>query len=340
MKFDALLKTDSIGEAARAAEVAERLGFSGVWTNETAHDPFLPLAAAALRTSRIKLGTSVAIAFPRSPTVTAYTAWDLAQASAGRFILGLGTQVKAHIERRFSATWDAPVERLRDYIGAVRAVWQCWQTGERLRYESTHYNLKLMTPFFSPLPLRDPAHIPPIYIAGVNRRLCTLAGGVCDGFHAHPFHSTRYLREAVLPWIEQGLSGAGRSRSAIQVSVSVFTIVGREEKREQARTEARRQLAFYASTPSYRTLLALHGWEDTGMALSRLATRGKWDEMGALITDDMLAQFTVEANSLADAATLIMQRYKGLADRVALYTPFVPGEHDAEWEAAIKAFTL
>ena len=340
MKFDALLKTDSLKQAANAAEVAERLGFSGVWTNETAHDPFLPLAAAALRTSRIELGTSVAIAFPRSPTVAAYTAWDLAQASEGRFILGLGTQVKAHIERRFSATWDAPVERLRDYIGAVRAVWHCWQTGERLRYESLHYNLKLMTPFFSPPPLPNPAHIPPVYIAGVNRQLCKLAGEVCDGFHAHPFHSTRYLGEAVLPWIEQGLAESGRSRSDFQVCVSVFTIVGQGEEREQAHTETRKQLAFYASTPSYRTLLELHGWEGTGLALSRLATRGKWDEMGALITDDMLAQFTVEADTLAAAATLIAQRYRGLADRVALYTPFVPGERDPEWEAAIAAFAL
>ena len=340
MKFDALLKTDSLKQAAHAAEVAERLGFSGVWTNETAHDPFLPLAAAALRTSRIELGTSVAIAFPRSPTVAAYTAWDLAQASGGRFILGLGTQVKAHIERRFSATWDAPVERLRDYIGAVRAVWRCWQTGERLRYESPHYNLRLMTPFFSPPPLSDPARIPPIYIAGVNRRLCRLAGEACDGFHAHPFHSIRYLSEAVLPWIEQGLSQSARSRSDFQVCVSVFTTLGQGEERERARIETRKQLAFYASTPSYRTLLALHGWEETGHALSQLATRGKWDEMGALITDDMLTQFTVEADTLAAAATLIAKRYAGMADRVALYTPFVPGERDPEWEAAIAAFGL
>jgi len=340
MKFDALLKTDSLKQAAHAAEAAERLGFSGVWTNETAHDPFLPLAAAALRTSRIELGTAVTIAFPRSPTVAAYTAWDLAQASGGRFILGLGTQVKAHIERRFSATWDAPVERLRDYIGAVRAVWRCWQTGERLRYESPHYNLRLMTPFFSPPPLSDPARIPPIYIAGVNRRLCRLAGEACDGFHAHPFHSIRYLSEAVLPWIEQGLSQSGRSRSDFQVCVSVFTTLGQGEERERARIETRKQLAFYASTPSYRTLLALHGWEEIGHALSQLATRGKWDEMGALITDDMLTQFTVEADTLAAAATLIAKRYAGMADRVALYTPFVPGERDPEWEAAIAAFAL
>jgi probable F420-dependent oxidoreductase len=340
MKFDALLKTDGLQEAAFAATKAERLGFSGVWTNETAHDPFLPLAAAALGTARIELGTSVAIAFPRSPTVTAYTAWDLARASQGRFILGLGTQVKAHIERRFFATWDAPVERLHDYIGAVRAVWQCWQTGERLRYESPHYNLRLMTPFFSPPPLPDPGQIPPIYIAGVNRRLCKLAGEVGDGFHVHPFHSTRYLREAVLPWIGEGLAESGRGRADIQVSVSVFAVVGEGEERERARADVRRQLAFYASTPSYRTLLGVHGWEDAGVELSKLATRGKWDDMGALISDEMLAQFTVEADTLGGAAALIAQRYDGLADRVAFYMPFVPGERDADWEAAIAVFGL
>ncbi|HST03244.1 MAG TPA: TIGR03617 family F420-dependent LLM class oxidoreductase [Chloroflexia bacterium] len=334
MKFDALIKSDNLREASRAVQEAERLGFKGVWTNETAHDPFLPLAPASLLTSRVQMGTAVAIAFPRSPTVTAYTAWDLAQASEGRFILGLGTQVKAHIERRFSATWDAPVERLRDYIGAVRAVWDCWQTGERLRYESPHYNLKLMTPFFSPPPLADPAHRPPIYIAGVNKGLCRLAGEVCDGFHVHPFHSIRYLREAVLPWIGEGLARSGRRRTDMQVCMSVFAItVGK-----QARAETRKQLAFYASTPSYRTLLEMHGWGDTGIELGQLATRGKWDDMGALITDDMLEQFAVEADTLAGAVALIKERYAGLADRVMLYTPFVAGERDAEWQAAVEAF--
>ena len=199
-----------------------------------------------------------------------------------------------------------------------------------------------MTPFFSPPPLSDPAYAPPIYIAGVNKRLCRLAGEVCDGFHAYPFHSTRYLGEAVSPWIEQGLTESGRSRSDIQVSVSVFTILGRDvgsgEGREQARAEARKQLAFYASTPSYATLLERHGWSDTGAELGQLATRGKWEQMGALITDEMLGQFAVEADTLADAATAIRQRYAGLADRVALYTPFVPDERDAEWQAAIRAF--
>jgi len=336
MLFDAMIYPDSLTAAGATAARAEEVGFDAVWTTETAHDPFLPLVPAALSTSRIGLGTAVAIAFPRSPTVTAYTAFDLARASKGRFILGLGTQVKAHIERRFATTWDAPVERLRDYIGAVRAVWSCWQTGERLRYESPHYTLKLMTPFFSPAPLPDAAWTPRIFIAGVNHMLCGLAGEACDGFHAHPFHTPRYLREAVLPWIEEGLAAAGRSRDSLQLSAAVFVVAGTGAGREAMREEVRRQIAFYASTPSYRTLLTLHGWDEAGNELSRLASRGRWEEMGALITDEMLAEFAIEASGLPEATALLRARYDGLLDRAAFYIPFVPGERDDEWQEAVR----
>lgn len=335
MHLDALIRP-GLHEAARAAGTAEQLGFHGLWTNETAHDPFLPLVPAALATKRVQLGTAVAIAFPRSPTALAYTAFDLARASQGRFILGLGTQVKAHIERRFSVAWDTPVERLRDYIGALRAVWACWQTGERLRYESLHYNIRLMTPFFSPPPLDDMAQIPPIFIAGVNRRLCKLAGEMCDGFHVHPFHTPRYLRQKILSWIEEGLNATGRQRGSIQVCASVFAITGQD--RDRAREETRKQIAFYASTPSYRTQLEAHGWSDVGEQLSRLASRGRWDEMAALITDDMLAEVAVEAPTLPEAARILKERYTGLADRLALYVPFTPGERDDEWAEAAAVF--
>jgi probable F420-dependent oxidoreductase len=279
MKFDVVISSESLREAGTTASRAEEIGFDAVWSAETAHDPFLPLAAAALATTRIGLGTSVAIAFPRSPTVMAHTAFDLARESRGRFVLGLGTQVKAHIERRFGMAWDAPVERLRDYIGAVRAVWQSWQMGERLRYESDHYTLKLMTPFFSPRALPDPSWLPPIFIAGVNHGLCRLAGEVCDGFHVHPFHTPRYLHEAVLPWIEEGLSASGRSRGDLQVSTSIFVITGTGQERDAMREDVRKQIAFYASTPTYRTLLSMHGWDTEGEALSALARRRRWDEM-------------------------------------------------------------
>jgi probable F420-dependent oxidoreductase len=334
MHLDLLVSTPDLHQAGLTALTAERLGFSCMWTNETAHDPFLPLVPAALSTSRLLLGTSVAIAFPRSPTVMAHTAWDLAHASGGRFILGLGTQVRAHIERRFSVPWDAPVDRLRDYIGALRAVWHCWQTGERLRYDGQFYTLKLMTPFFSPLPLPDPSHTPPIFIAGVNRHLCKLAGEVCDGFHVHPLHSIRYLREHILPWIEDGLALSGRQRQQFQVCTGNFAIVGRGEARDRAREEVRKQVAFYASTPSYRTLLTAHGWADVGEELSRLAARGRWHEMGALISADMLAEFAVEGDTLAEAALKLKERYTEVVDRVAFYIPFVPGERDDEWQSA------
>lgn len=337
MYFDALMRAGlaSSGETSRAAELA---GFSCLWTNETAHDPFLPLVPAALATRHIQMGTAVAIAFPRSPAVTAYTAWDLAQASGGRFVLGLGTQVKAHIERRFSTEWGQPVERLRDYIAAVRAIWACWQTGERLRYEGPFYSLNLMTPFFSPPPLDEPAHVPPIFIAGVNRRLCKLAGEVCDGFHVHPFHTARYLGENILPWIAEGLSEAKREPSSVQVCASVFAIVGQGAERDRAREDVRKQIAFYASTPSYRTQLEAHGWGDTGEELSRLAGRGQWDTMSALITDEMLAEVAVEGETLQHAAQNAKARYTGIADRIAFYIPFVKGERDDEWAEAAAIY--
>ena len=296
----------------------------------------MPLLPAALATSRLQLGTSVAIAFPRSPTVLAHTAFDLARESRGRFILGLGTQVKAHIERRFGMSWEAPVERLRDYIGAVRAVWQRWQTGERLRYESQYYTLKLMTPFFSPQPLPDPAWTPPIFIAGVNHRLCRLAGEVCDGFHVHPFHTPRYLRERILPWIEEGLAITNRNRQSLQVSATVFVIVGTRAERDAMRDEVRRQVAFYASTPTYRTLLTLHGWDAEGEMLTRLAGRGRWADMGAVVTDEMLSEFAIEADDLPHAANILRTRYDGLLDRAAFYLPFKPGERDEEWREAVR----
>jgi probable F420-dependent oxidoreductase len=336
MHFDAILPVDNLSRVPRIAAAAEEVGFAGLWVAETQHDPFLPLPLAANATSRVELGTAIAVAFPRSPTITAHTAWDLARLSGGRFILGLGTQVRAHIERRFGVPWGPPAEKLRDYIGAVRAVWRCWQTGELLRYEGEYYTLKLMTPFFNPGPIEHPDI--PIYIAGVNRQLCTLAGETCQGFHVHPLHTARYLREAVLPWIEEGLGKAGRKREEIQVAATDFAIVGATEEVRAARhEEVRRQIAFYASTPSYRTLLALHGWEEQGAELSALASKGRWDEMSATVTDEMVLEFAVQGETLADAARQIRERYEGLLDRTALYTPFVPGVRDEEWREALAS---
>jgi probable F420-dependent oxidoreductase len=289
---------------------------------------------AAEHTRQIQLGTAVAIAFPRSPMVTAQIAWDLAAYSEGRFILGLGTQVKAHIERRFSTPWDAPVARLRDYIAALRAIWQSWQTGERLNYRGPHYQHTLMTPFFSPGPIAHPNI--PIYIAGVNTGLAHLAGAVCDGFHGHPLTSAKYLREVLRPQIAAGAEQAGRDPAACVVAGSAFVITGPDAKtREQLRAFVRQQIAFYGSTPTYRAVLECHGWGELGEQLSQLAAQQRWAEMTALITDEVEQTFAVEAD-MADLGAALRARYDGLYDRITLYMPFVPGQMDDWWRALAR----
>jgi probable F420-dependent oxidoreductase len=320
MKIDAAFGAgDSLDLASVAAHArrAEEIGFDALWSSETQHDPFLPLALAAEHTRRITLGTGIAVAFARSPTVLAHQAWDLQKLSGGRFVLGLGTQVKAHIERRFGMPWDRPAERLREYILAIRALWQCWQTGEKLNYRGDFFKLTLMAPFFNPGPIAHP-HIP-IYIAGVNAQLCQLAGELCEGFHVHPFHTPRYLAEFILPNIKAGLRKAGRARGDIQLASSVFVIGGdTEAERASNREAARKQIAFYASTPSYHPVFTLHGWKPIAEQLSALAARGRWEEMPVLVTDVMLAEFAEEDEWGALPAKLL-RRYDGLLDRLGYY---------------------
>jgi probable F420-dependent oxidoreductase len=334
MKLDAGLGTEgnylrSVGETARAAE---SLGFAGLWTSETRHDAFLPLAIAANETERIELGTSVAIAFSRSPMEMAQTAWDLQDLSEGRFILGLGTQVKAHIKRRFSMPWDRPVARLREYIGALRAIWGSFQTGESLQFEGQFYRHTLMTPFFNPGPIEHPDV--PVYIAGVNTGLAGLAGELCDGFHVHPFHSPEYVRRTVKPAIAEGAQKEGRDPGEIELATSVFVITG-EESGEQ-REKMRAQISFYASTPTYRTVLEAHGWEEVGERLGKLARDKRWEEMPELITDEMLRAFAVEA-APGEVGDALKERYEGLIDRVSLYMPFIPGEKDEFWRVVVES---
>jgi probable F420-dependent oxidoreductase len=336
MKFDAALMVDTqhLGDAARIAQSAEQIGFDGLWTQETQHNPFLPLALAAPPTRRIELGTGVAIAFPRSPMVTAQTAWDLQALSGGRFVLGLGTQVKPHIERRFGMTWEAPVAKLRDYVQALRAIWGSWQSGGRLSYRGQFYEHTLMTPFFSPGPIQHP-HIP-IYIAGVNEGLAHLAGEICDGFHVHPFHSIAYLEQIVRPQVAAGAAQAGRTLADIAMTSSIFVITGPDRAAmDSMRQAVRQQLAFYASTPTYRVVLECHGWAEVGQRLSGLAKDGDWEAMGRLIGDEMLEVFAVEA-PLDRLGAAVKQRYRGILDRVALYLPYQPGELDDAWRAIAR----
>jgi probable F420-dependent oxidoreductase len=335
LKLDAGLGTegDYLKDIERTARAAEDLGFAGLWSSETKHDAFLPLAVAANATERIDLGTSVAIAFSRSPMEMAQTAWDLQSLSGGRFVLGLGTQVRAHVERRFSMPFDRPAERLREYILALRAIWESFQSEGRLKFEGEFYRHTLMTPFFNPGPIDHPEI--PVYIAGVNTRLARLAGELCDGFHVHPFHSPEYLRRTVKPAIAEGAGEAGRDADDVELATSVFVVSGGDGREiSEAREAARSQISFYASTPTYRTVLEAHGWEPVGERLGLLAREKKWREMPALVTDEMLGAFVVEAPP-GELGPALEERYEGLIDRVALYVPLVPGEKDGFWREVI-----
>lgn len=331
MKIDAMLDYDaSLADVPEIARAAEELGFDGLWTAETRHDPFLPLALAAEHTQHVVLGTAVAVAFARSPTIVAHQAWDLARLSQGRFILGLGSQVRAHVTRRFGATWSGrPVSQLRDYVAVVRAVWANWQDGTPLRVRSEHYPLSLMTPFFSPRPIDHPRI--PIFLAGVGTPMASLAGEVADGFVIHPLHSPAYLIEVLRPAISAGAQAAGREPAQVALSGSVM-VATTDAERQSTRT----QIAFYASTPSYRPVLEHHGWSAAAEELSALARRGGWEAMASVISDEMLETFAVAASPEA-LAQAVAARCAGRLDRVSLYRPFVPGQDDDGWRAVIAA---
>jgi alkanesulfonate monooxygenase SsuD/methylene tetrahydromethanopterin reductase-like flavin-dependent oxidoreductase (luciferase family) len=292
----------SIPEIARGAEA---IGFSALWSTETIHDPFLPGPLIAEHSQRLCFGTAIAVAFARSPATLAYSAWDLAQASGGRFILGLGTQVKAHIERRFGMPWpDSVVGKLREQIAALRAFWNSWQTGAALDFRGQYYRLSLMTPFFNPGPIEHPQI--PIYIAGVNPGLARLAGETAQGFLSHPFHTPQYLSNVLLP------------------------VTSPEED-----LFVRSQIAFYASTPSYKAVMAYHGWQETAEQLSNLARFGRWGEMPALVSDEMLAACAVVCPP-DELGRRLKDRYAGLADRLGLYLPFIPGQRDEFWQTLVR----
>ncbi len=331
MRLDANIVADDLQPVPHLARAAEALGAAGLWFNEIAHDPFLGSALAAEHTTRVAIGTAIALAFVRSPTSLAYLAWDLARLSGGRFVLGLGTQVRAHVERRFGMPWEHPADRLRDVVGAVRAVWQSWRERTPLRYQGPFYSLSLMTPFFTPPPFEGTI---PIYLAAVNPAICRLAGEIADGLHVHPLHSAAYLREVVIPAVERGLGRSGRTRAAFTIASSVIMISGRGDAEGRDAAEARQTIAFYASTPSYRRVLAHHGWQHVGERLSRLAAAQRSAEMPALISDEVLETFAVVAPPGAMAARL-RERYAGLLDRVAPYRRFAPD--DPLWPALARS---
>ncbi|MCL4527863.1 MAG: TIGR03617 family F420-dependent LLM class oxidoreductase [Chloroflexi bacterium] len=325
MKLDAALPPVQLKDVPAIAKAAEEIGFDALWTQETQHDPFLPCALIAEHSAQMKFGTAIAVSFARSPANLAYTAWDLAAQSGGRFILGLGTQVKAHIERRFGMQWPESVTgKLREQIQAMRALWDCWQNGTKLNFRGEYYKLTLMSPFFNPGKIENPNI--PIFIAGVNTGLAKLAGELCEGFHVHPFNSPRYLKKIMLPAIDEGAKKANRRKQEVTVSVTAFVATSSEEE-----NFARAQLSFYASTPSYRSVMDFHGWGEVAEKLSAHAAKGEWAEMPMLITDEMLNEFCL-VTSPEKLASDLRTRYDGIADRLTLYTPFIPGEKDEFWK--------
>jgi probable F420-dependent oxidoreductase len=306
-------------EIGRYAADAEAAGFDGLATAELGHDPFAPLAVAAIATRKCELTASVAVAFPRSPTILASQAWDLAANSNGRFVLGLGSQVKGHNERRFGIAWSAPAPRLRDYIGALRAIWRCWSTGEPLDYRGSHYQLTLMTPDFSP----EPSGLPPVpvAIAAVGEAMLRVAGEVCDGVRLHPLCSRRYLEQVCWPQIHTGMQRGGRARAHFDVHGGGFVATGPDERAAaQAIDAVRQRVAFYASTRTYLPILALHGLEDLGLKLHRLSVAGRWREMAAEISDDVVKLFAA-CGSYREIAAAIEARFGGLADSIEINFP-------------------
>lgn len=312
MKVDFYAPAGSLGETSRAARRAAGLGFDGYMIPETTHEPFLAAAVAQQSAPGMATGTAIAVAFARSPMITALAAWDLAR--EGRFLLGLGTQVRTHVTRRFSVPWAPPVARLRDYVGAVRAVWDAWQHGTRLAYRGEFYRLTLMTPFFDPGPIDDPDV--PVWIAAVGADMIRLAGEIADGIHIHPFHTARYLDEVVLPGLDAG--AARGERATPDCSSSVLVATGADDAEIAASVDqVRRQIAFYASTPAYRPVLQVHGWT-FGAQLSSLSVRGRWDEMAALIDDAVIDEVAVVGH-IDEIGSMVRRRYEGRMDRIGLY---------------------
>ncbi|MBK9181062.1 MAG: LLM class F420-dependent oxidoreductase [Acidimicrobiales bacterium] len=319
MKVDGGIGFD-LREAGATARDAEEAGYDGIWTAETSHDPFFPLLLAAEHTERLEVGTSIAVAFARNPMTLANIAYDLQAFSGGRFILGLGSQIKPHITKRFSMPWSQPAARMRELILAIRAIWDCWNTGSPLQFRGDFYTHTLMTPFFNPGP--NPHGDPGIFLAGVGERMTEVAGEVADGFICHGFTTEAYLREVTIPALERGLERAGRTRAGFQVTGPSFVVTGTTDEELAANAQAtRQQIAFYGSTPAYRGVLEHHGWGDLQDELNLLSKQGRWVEMADLIDDQILTTFAVVGEP-EEIAPELHARYGDCVDRISFYAPY------------------
>jgi probable F420-dependent oxidoreductase len=321
--LDAALLSTGIDDVPATARDLEARGYAGIWASEVAHDPFLLLHSAGAATSRVTIGTAIAVAFARSPMTLASTAHDLQRYTRGRFVLGLGTQIKAHVERRFSMPWGRPVAQMREFIGALRAIWSAWQDGTPLRFEGEYYRHTLMTPMFSP-----PAHewgAPPVYLAAVGPAMTRLVGELADGLLVHGFTTERYLRERTLPALEEGLAAAGRTRADVTVNLPGLVVTGRTgEELATAAAAVKGTIAFYGSTPAYRPVLELHGWDALGEELHALSVsrrEDKWTAMRDLVPDEVLAAFAV-VGTPEELGARVRERFDGLVDRFSVYASY------------------
>ena len=324
MRVSMSLPVHDWAECGPAARQAEEDGFDIVTSNELRHDPFTPLAFAAMATERVQLVPSVAIAFPRSPMVVANLAWDLQRHSKGRFVVGLGSQVKAHNERRFSTPWIAPAARMGEYAESLRAIFRCWETGEKLSYQGKHYNFSLMTPEFSPGPNNLP--MPPIAMAAVGPLMLKTAARTADSVRLHSFATRKYLEDVVRPMLADQLAASGKSFESCEITGGGFIATGPDEATVAAAAEkVRYRVAFYGSTPSYRGVFDIHGLTDLGIKLHEASRKGQWNEMAAMVPDDVLDLFAVRAtyDKLAEA---VADRFGGIADTVSV--DFLPEDDE------------
>jgi probable F420-dependent oxidoreductase len=317
--------------AGAQAAALEHRGYDGVLTAETSHDPFFPLLLAAQSTERVDLITSITVAFARNPMTLAQTSWDLQSASQGRFVLGLGSQIKAHITRRFSMPWSHPAPRMRELILAIRAIWASWNEGTKLDFRGDFYTHTLMTPFFNPGP--NPHGDARIFLAGVGGLMTEVAGEVADGFLCHGFTTRRYLDEVTLPALEKGRAKAGKTMDGFELAGPMFVVTGRDEAEMAAAAKGvRGQIAFYGSTPAYRGVLELHGWGELQNELNRMSKEGRWGEMGDLIDDEMLHEFAVVA-PLDEIAGALVQRWGRVLQRLSFYAPYQTA--NGQWEQVV-----
>jgi probable F420-dependent oxidoreductase len=336
MKVDAgLMNISDLSKVPDQVRALEAQGYDGLITAEMSGDPFFPLLLAAEHSERIELMTSIAVAFARNPMILAGLSNDLQAFSKGRFILGLGSQIKPHIEKRFSQPWSKPAARMREFILAMRSIWACWYDGEKLDFRGDFYSHTLMTPMFTPV--NNSHGAPRVVLAAVGPKMTEVAGEVADGMIVHAFTTARYIRDVTLPAIERGLKESGRSRADFEICYPTFVVSGKDESEwEQARTGITRQLAFYGSTPAYRGVLEAHGWGDLQTELNVMSKRGEWVAMGERITDEILEEFAIVAEP-DKVASALGARFGGIVDRVVCSVPFASDAERLKYMEELRA---